>query len=155
MMENINYGEGEVCGRNGCTGHIESHPVENCSCPISPPCSACTAPNNFCPVCEWEEEDDPKPASAESAQAQMDAWAAYRAQWKPRTLADLDGSKIDWIHIPHNSTCSMIKEGKFPAGTTMEELRKAIDGTFGGSFQRLTQPENGKPGYFKFLAYTD
>lgn len=150
-MSDINYGEGEVCGRTGCTGHIERHEVENCSCHLSPPCSACTAPLNFCPECDWEECDDPMPEPAAPTPAEIAGWATY----KRRTLADLDGTKIDWIHVLHDSTCSMIKEGKFPAGTTMEELRKAINGTFGGSFQRLTQPENGKPGYFKFLAYTD
>lgn len=154
-MGKPNYGEGEVCNRNGCTGLIECHPVENCSCHISPPCSACTDPRNFCPVCEWEESEEPEPQTPPPTKEPQDQWAAQMAAWKPRTLADLDGSKIDWIHVPHDSTCSMIKEGKFPAGTTMEELRKAIDGTFGGSFQRLEKPENGQPGYFKFLAYTD
>lgn len=154
-MDDIKYGEGEVCGRDGCTGHIERHRVENCSCHISPPCSACTSPLNFCPVCDWEECDDPMPEPVPPTQRQKDEWAAQAALWKPRTLADLDGSKIDWIHVPHDSTCSMIKEGKFPAGTSMEDLRKAVNGTFGGSFQRLVQPENGNPGYFKFLAYTD
>lgn len=151
----INYGEGEVCGRDGCTGHIKRHEVENCSCHISPPCGACTSPLNFCPECDWEEADDPTPEPPPPTQAQLDAWKGFRDNWKRRTVADLDGSKIEWVDIPHNSTCSMIKEGKFPAGTTMEELRKAVDGTFGGVFQHLRQPENGKPGYFKFLAYTD
>jgi len=56
----IGYEEGDVCGRDGCEGVIEIHPVENCSCHINPPCSQCTAPREFCPVCDWEasEEED-------------------------------------------------------------------------------------------------
>ena len=50
------YVEGEVCGRNGCQGIIDMHPSENCSCHINPPCSSCTDPRNFCPLCGWEEK---------------------------------------------------------------------------------------------------
>lgn len=50
------YAEGDECGRNGCRGVIDSHPPENCSCHISPPCSSCTSPRGFCPVCGWEEK---------------------------------------------------------------------------------------------------
>lgn len=154
-MSAVGYGEGETCGRDGCVGVIDMHPVENCSCHISPPCSACTDPRNFCPECDWEEADDPAPASPPPKKEQQAAWAAQREKWKPRTLADLDGSKIDWIHVPSDSTCSMIKEGVYPEGVPREKLVKAINGTFGGSFLYHYAPENGKPGRFKFLAYTD
>ncbi len=156
-MHNSEYGyaEGEVCKRDGCAGHIDSHKPDNCSCHISPPCSACTAPRNFCPVCDWQEEDEPMPEPPPPTKAQQDEWAAWREANKPRTLADLDGTKIDWIHVPCGSTCSMIKEGVFPAGVTTEELRKKIDGTFGGRFEYLIPPQDGRPGKFKFTAYTD
>lgn len=52
------YCEGDICHRNECEGVIEYHPVENCSCHISPPCSQCTAPRGYCPVCGWEEKDE-------------------------------------------------------------------------------------------------
>lgn len=45
---------GEACNRNDCNGVIEEHPVENCSCHISPPCSQCVEPREYCPACEWE-----------------------------------------------------------------------------------------------------
>jgi hypothetical protein len=154
-MSVINFGEGESCGRNGCAGVIETRPSEGCSCHISPPCSACTEPRNFCPECDWEEGDDPAPEPASPTEQQQSAWAAQRAMWKPRTLADLDGTKIDWIHVPCDSTCSMIKEGVYPDGLQPGELMKAINGTFGGRFAYHHHPENGKPGRFKFIAYTD
>jgi len=32
-MENkLGYEKGEICGRNGCSGTIGAHEVENCSC---------------------------------------------------------------------------------------------------------------------------
>lgn len=50
------YGEGDVCERNGCKGIIDSQPSENCSCFQCAPCSSCTSPRNFCPVCDWHEK---------------------------------------------------------------------------------------------------
>lgn len=148
------YEEGGVCGRNGCAGHIAARTVEGCSCHISPPCGACTEPRNFCPECDWDEAEDPAPEPPPPTEAEKAGWAAYREMWKPRTLADLDPTKIDWIHASH-SNASMIKEGVYPASVTTEELRKAIDGTFGGRFEYLHPPQDGKPGRFKFIAYTD
>ena len=50
--------------------------------------------------------------------------------WKPRPL---DPTKIDFHNKPHSNS-SMIKEGVYPEGTTKEEVRKVVDGTFGGRF---------------------
>jgi len=56
MLTSVEFGlyEGDVCNRNSCKGVIEEHPVENCSCHINPPCSACTEPREYCPECGWE-----------------------------------------------------------------------------------------------------
>ena len=55
----IGYCEGDVCGRNGCQGVLEEHPVENCSCHTgNPPCGQCMKPREFCPVCDWSAEWD-------------------------------------------------------------------------------------------------
>lgn len=150
----LGYGEGDVCNRNGCVGRIESHPVENCSCHISPPCNACVERLCFCPECGWDEENDPAPTTPAPVIARPDPYAD--AWWrKPMpTVADLDPTKIGWINRSHSSS-SMIKEGVYPEGTTMKELLDAINGTFGGRFESHTPPENGKPGRFKFIAYTD
>jgi hypothetical protein len=48
--------EGSLCNRDGCLGTIELPPVHNCTCFISPPCSACTRNVLTCPVCGWEQE---------------------------------------------------------------------------------------------------
>ena len=50
------YAQGDTCGRDGCLGIIDSHPPDNCSCHLFPPCSSCTSLRNFCPICGWEEK---------------------------------------------------------------------------------------------------
>ena len=54
----IGHLDGDQCGRDDCNGVIETRPPENCSCHISPPCAACTSPRNYCPECDWHEEDE-------------------------------------------------------------------------------------------------
>lgn len=139
-----------MCGRAACAGVIERHEVENCSCHISPPCSACVDTQNFCPECDWEECDEPAPEPTPPTKEELSARAAPREWWRPRTIGDLDRTRIDWINKSHSS-CSMIKEGVFPIGTPIEEVRKAVDGTFGGHFEYFS-PDHGT---FKFIAYTD
>jgi hypothetical protein len=140
LLEAIMAGnsEGDACGRNGCAGVIDYHPAENCSCHLSAPCSQCTSPRHFCPECDWQESKDPTPVPP-----------VYTGPiWKPPAPAPLDATKIDWRNFPH-SGCSMVKEGVYPEGTPIADVRKAIDGTFGGRFEKFGG------GKFKFIAYTD
>lgn len=64
LVDSFEYGykEGELCNRgdksNQCCGIIALHEVEGCSCHINPPCAACTAPHEYCPVCGWEASND-------------------------------------------------------------------------------------------------
>ncbi len=50
--------EDDICNRNGCAGTIKVYPVQNCSCHIIPPCSACTEPAEYCDKCDWEARDE-------------------------------------------------------------------------------------------------
>lgn len=50
--------EGDVCNRNGCSGHISLEKDGGCSCHISAPCSPCMASYMTCPACDWSEHDD-------------------------------------------------------------------------------------------------
>ena len=138
----IGYGEGEACNRDACKGILDVHPVEGCSCHINPPCGACTEPRGFCPVCGWEESEDPEPEPEKPVREYDTTW------FKPRTLKDLDSTKIDYIRKEHTHF-TMICEGVYPPGATREEVAKACQGTFGG---RFTYFENGK---FHYIAYTD
>ncbi|WP_031254266.1 hypothetical protein [Curvibacter lanceolatus] len=144
--------EGDTCGRDGCTGVINVHPSENCSCHISPPCHSCTSPRNFCPECGWEEADEPEPEAKLQTQAEKDYWAEWRKEQERIDSLPLDNTKVSWRARSHSS-CSMIKEGVYPQSgndsADREMVRKQVDGTFGGRFESF-----GK-GKFKFIAYTD
>lgn len=141
------YEEGEVCNRDGCKGVIIYTDVENCSCHISPPCSACSAPREECPDCGWRMVDEETQFNdfLVGPIKQSGAWTHYR----PRPL---DPTKIDW-HSKSHTNSSMIKEGVYPQSGDDDADRNAVEhlveGTFGG---RFVQFGNGR---FKYVAYTD
>ena len=147
------YEEGSTCCREHCAGVIDTHKSDNCSCHLSAPCGSCTAPRNFCPDCGWEEENDPETYQTtvnDYVVTANKASGVYKS-WEPRPL---DPARIDWRYASHSNS-SMIKEGIYPSGVTREELLEAIRGTFGGTFAYHYPPEDGKPGRFKYIAYTD
>jgi len=143
----LGYCEGEICNRNGCPGHIQTPMAEGCRCHISPPCSACTAPRSYCPECDWRESEEPQPEykMSDAEKAGMEKWAKEMDALRNRPL---DNTKIDYRTRSH-SHMSQICEGVYPEGTTCEEVRKVVNGTFGGRFEHFG---NGR---FKFIAYTD
>jgi hypothetical protein len=140
-MNKIGTEEGEVCGRNGCAGHIEYTKPDNCSCHISPPCHACTSTYLHCPDCDWEAKQYVLNDYVVTKNTKSQVYEA----WKPRPL---DPTKVDW-HNKSHSNSSMIKEGVYPEGASMDDIRKLVDGTFGGRFEYFGG------GKFKFIAYTD
>ena len=133
--------EGDVCGRDGCDGRIEYTKPENCSCHISPSCSACTSTYLHCPECDWEAEVQSLNDHIVTVNTKSHVYEA----WRPRPL---DPTKIDWHNKTHSS-CSMIKEGVYPEGMTREQVEKEVRGTFGGGFEYFGG------GRFKYIAYTD
>lgn len=131
---------GELCDRDGCTGILEMHQDGDCSCHIAPPCSACVGAYPCCPVCGWEPElttlNDHSVREAESGRV----W-----DMGPRKL---DRSKIDYrveCHTHFSQRCI----GVYPEGTTQEQVRAVVDGTFGGRFTHFGGGE------FEYIAYTD
>lgn len=139
------YVEGEICNRNGCTGVIDIHPSENCSCHINPPCGACTSPRNFCPVCDWQESDEYRVYGFNdhivTENKETGVWKSF--EWRP-----LDPTKVDW-HSKTHTHFTMIKEGVYPPGMSKDEVREIVKGTFGGRFDYFGD------GKFKYVAYTD
>ena len=129
--------EGDKCPER-CGGVLAYPKVENCSCHISPPCGACTNNLLTCPVCGWV-EDGPDYHDIKVAPG------LYVREYKPRPLCN---AKIDYRTKVHSNS-SMIREGVYPEGTTQEEVRAVVNGTFGGRFEQFG---NGR---FKFIAYTD
>lgn len=152
MDQELGFCEGNTCGREGCNGIISIHQSDNCSCHISPPCSSCTALRAYCPECDWQEADDPAPEPSTPTQAEKDSWASWAAGQERMRNLPLDNTKVSWRSKSHSS-CSMIKEGVYPDSgdqqADMVTVRKQVDGTFGGHFERFGD------GAFKFIAYTD
>lgn len=62
-MSDRKYTDGQACPWAGCEGKLESieEQAEDCSCHISPPCSACVEWQSQlrCSECGWQTADDP------------------------------------------------------------------------------------------------
>lgn len=143
-MNTIGIYEGDTCNRNGCHGIIKTHPVKNCSCHINPPCSACTTPRNYCPVCGWEEIDDYTVKDWTHMYIDVESGLTYKDTFK----RVLDKTKIDYVIKTHTNS-SQICEGVYPPEATKEDVLARVKGTFGGRFEHFG---NGR---FKYIAYTD
>ncbi len=135
------YEAGDTCKRQFCKGVIDLHPVEDCSCHLHPPCSACTSPRAFCPTCGWEESEDQQVNGFVGSTNKKTGIQS----WERRAL---DTSRIDWHDLEHTHF-SRIREGVCPEGTTAAQVLELVKGTFGGRFEHFG---NGR---FKYIAYTD
>ena len=131
--------EGDVCGVDGCNGHLKFEIVENCSCHISAPCTKCLNVNLYCPECGWTNENEP------INRIINDNSGISIVEHKPRQL---DKTKIDYTSKMHTAS-TMIREGVYPNGISRDEVEQKVRGTFGGRFEKF---ENGK---FRYIAYTD
>lgn len=151
-MSEFGYCEGDTCHRDGCTGEIQMRAPDNCSCHLSAPCGACTAPRCYCNRCEWDEADEPLPEIPKISDEERAFWKAQQEEWERLRNAPLDNTKVSWRDKTHTHF-SMIKEGVYPQsgddGADREMVRKVVDGTFGGRFEQFGG------GKFKFIAYTD
>lgn len=139
-MYNGFYEEGDTCPE--CDeGILEYRRVEQCTCHISPPCSACVNKPLMCNKCDYEpEEPDYKDVPISIGTPSL-----YEREYKPKPL---DNSKIDYRIKGHTSS-SQICEGVYPNGTSMDDVRNIVNGSFGGRFEQFGN------GTFKFIAYTD
>jgi hypothetical protein len=131
------FEEGDTCP--DChKGKLIYPPVENCSCHINAPCSACTSNKLQCDECGFEpEEPEYKDVPI--------TYGLCMREYKPKPL---DNTKIDY-RIKMHTAATQICEGVYPEGTGIDAVRKAVNGTFGGRFEYFGG------GKFKFIAYTD
>lgn len=131
--------EGDNCPDGGCKGKVGFNKVEGCACHIHPPCSACVNNPLTCLECGYEDESPPeKYVATEYA-------GLSQLIHKPRPL---DKTKIDYRIEGHTHFTQKCR-GVYPEGTTSEEVKKVVDGTFGGRFEQFGG------GTFTFIAYTD
>lgn len=136
------YEEGDRCPE--ChEGNLYYPPVQNCTCHINPPCSACTDRQLECDKCGYQPEE-PEYKDLLVTPISYGVGISMR-EYKPKPL---DNSKIDY-RVKMHTGFSQICEGVYPEGTTMAEVEKKVRGSFGGRFEHFG---NGK---FKYIAYTD
>lgn len=157
------YLKGEFCNRDNCKGIIQEHDSDSCcSCHINPPCSYCETSREYCPECDWDGHEEQQEENRKShkkfiSSGQSEIYQKQREEserihkefehlYRSKELVD----KLDYRSQSHTHF-SMIKYGVFPISMSTSELRKEIDGSFGGRFQSL----NTETGRFKFIAYTD
>lgn len=154
----MDYGTetGEMCNREGCAGIIEQYETDSqCSCHIHPPCSYCVDDRHYCPICNWQgiDEQNKLPNYLHPSGAQglynrmMDREYNYRLKIDEMRSGKRPIVEIEWYPQGHTNF-SMKKIGVYPKGKE-EEVRKLVEGTFGGRFEQFG---NGK---FIYIAYTD
>jgi len=157
------YSKGDICNRDNCKGIIQEHDSDGCcSCYINPPCSYCETSREYCPECDWDGNEEQQESIridnehfVNSGQAEFYRKENEKIQILAKEFENLYQSKhlvekFDYRSKSHTHF-SMIKYGVFPISMEISQLRKEIDGTFGGRFQRL----DTKTGRFEFIAYTD
>ncbi len=116
--------DGDKCNRDGCTGDMVAVDDDSsCSCHICPPCNHCVDMKYYCNECGFETEE-PEPLKSNSS------GYVFNYGQEPKTIADLDNSKIDYLVIP-GSYYNMIYDGVFPKGTTMADILKLFNTCFG------------------------
>lgn len=150
------YEEGSVCNREGCQGIIEEKYIDGgCSCHINPPCGYCTTIKEYCPECGWDGEEEQREQDKIYVAKMQPEWDRQNSLRDEKELylrmqmnGDIPVAKFDYKSYSHTHF-SMVKEGVYPDGMTIEEVRQKVDGTFGGRFERFSK------NYFKFIAYTD
>jgi hypothetical protein len=148
----LGYEKGEICGRNGCAGVIDAHEVENCSCHISPPCSACTTAKEFCEACDWLHADEIADENMRKFKELKNKPPVHEGCVSNAIRGEnkLDDRIINWRYETHTHF-SMKKVGVFPPGTMRADVEKEVAGTFGGRFEYFNESERK----FSYVAYTD
>ncbi|MDV4277996.1 hypothetical protein MSG94_06475 [Acinetobacter baumannii] len=143
--------EEDICGRNGCEGTIvKDTDAQGCSCHISPPCSYCHCEVQ-CNECDWasrnenvQEQSKPTPPSD---------WYLQMKQRENEFLRKINDHSVEFEKVEFrtesHSNSSMKKIGAYPRGMSKDQLKKEVDGTFGGRFEWVTENR------FSFIAYTD
>ncbi len=109
-----------------CGGVLHYPKVDNCSCHINPPCSACTDITLTCDNCGWEQE----------YLAPIDSSKSYALpEYKPFTGYEYqiaEGKRLHSVFYDGSSGSTMVFKGKIEGDVSAQEIfEKLGDGTFG------------------------
>lgn len=133
--------EGDTCPEIECDGKLYYPLVENCSCHINPPCSACVDNRLKCDKCGCEPEEP----EYKDVPVVFGSPGISMREYRPKPL---DNTKIDYRTKMHTAS-TQICEGVYPEGTAQKTVESVVRGTFGGRFEHFGG------GKFKYIAYTD
>lgn len=131
---NMNNKFEEGCKCPECHQGIMQYPqVENCSCHINPPCSACTSNLLTCSKCGCEDpEPEPLP---QPTKAQINAWERLRNKWeglRSRGHTFTNGGRIYNVDHRSDSGSTMEYTGRYEGSVTASQILEYLgDGTFG------------------------
>ncbi len=130
-----------------CTiGRMRLEPVKNCSCHISPPCSARVENPLVCDNCGRVQE-------IEQEHPQSNAAPAPKWDWSLRPFSEFkigDGKRLFDCRYDSSSGSTMGFTGRYEGAVTREEIIAAIgDGTFGHRGPSMAH------GHFTYTKITD
>lgn len=119
--------EGDTCSEPGCLGKMHYAPVENCSCHISPPCSACTSNLLTCDECGFGET----PIVSEVKERMFCPGVTEIYHTRP-SIELGNGKRIFDYDYNSSSGSTMVYKGRYKGDVTPDDIIKALgDGTFG------------------------
>ncbi len=161
-MTEEGYENGAKCNRDGCEGVIEQHDTDGCcSCHIHPPCGYCTTPREYCPVCEWDAEDEQREVEQAHVRSVMDN-PELRERYERESAEREKSDRLFWEAYRGNNAVTepMLRHKSHthfsqkwfcvhPAGYDLTEIMKTVRGTFGGRFASKSDTT------FEYIAYTD
>jgi len=117
--------EGDKCPQ--CDGKMYYPKVENCSCHISPPCSACTNNLLTCDECGFEEE----PIVNEEKYRMLCPGVTEMYHTRPSKELG-SGKRIFDYDYDSSSGSTMVYKGRYKGDVTPEDIIKTFgSGTFG------------------------
>lgn len=132
----VGWNDGEVCGEDGCNGLLhQPEKVENCSCHINPPCSACVSNWPVCDECGRVAEAQPSTHTAPlTPEQEALLWKPmldeYRASMARRKIDE--GKFVTDLHCNGSSGSTMVWTGGYEGPVTPEDIKNHFgDGTFG------------------------
>ena len=140
---NIEVSEGGKCPE--CDGKMVFPKVENCSCHINPPCSACVENRLTCDKCGWKYE----PPLSQELVRHIGGGLSEVIRTKPsRELGN--GKRLLDYDYDSRSGSTMVWTGKYAGPVTAQDIIEAFgDGTFG---HRGPWLDNGR---FSYTQITD
>jgi len=125
--------EGDTCSKCG-QGLMHFKPVENCSCHLHAPCSACVDNRLACDNCGWEDLE-PAHEPVASAPGAVDPWQEWRVEQaaiRERGFTFPHGGRVFNVSHDGRSGSTHVVSGCYEGPVTADDIISHFgSGTFG------------------------